>query len=643
MTLLVLSAVIAVAILVLLGIPLGLAVGLRGMWLWAASGPFAVTTIGTGAVLAAWLGVEWSLLPVAVLAAVVTVVIVLRRRGRSALSQGGVRSGPAAWWTVAALAAAAAVMTVHVLAAVGLPEAISQTFDNIFHLNGIRHILTTGSASSLTLGGMTSPDGSLPFYPAAWHGWAALVVQLTGASIPIAVNAVVLATCAVVWPASAVLLSRTLVGRSPVVAVAAALIATAIPAFPLLLMQYGVLYPLQLGFALLPVGVAAVAGLVRITAEDAPPDPLTWVLVLIGVVPGLGLAHPGAFVALLALTTPFAVIVTIRQWRRSSTARRRGIVTGGFLVYLVAGVLAVKVLRPPLEARLWPTQLESGEAVGQVLSVSMWYGVPAVLIAVAIVAGVIGVLIDRGAAAIALLGVHLIGVVLFLAVAALPVGDLRDALTGSWYNNFPRLAALLAIVMVPMGVYGVVRVVEQFGRVISRRRRPGRPLRLLIAITAAALFGLLVQIPQMPHAVAVAAKAYAITGTSPLLSTDEYALLERLHRHVPEGVTVAGSSWTGASLASAIADRPVLLPHTLMRIDEDTALIDAGLDEAIPGSPVCAAVERRGVGFVLDFGDREVHGEHHPMPGLDDLAGSGSVRLVDQEGDARLYEVTGCR
>jgi len=31
------------------------------------------------------------------------------------------------------------------------------------------------------------------------------------------------------------------------------------------------------------------------------------------------------------------------------------------------------------------------------------------------------------------------------------------------------------------------------------------------------------------------------------------------------------------------------------------------------------------------------------MPGFDHLAESDSVRLVDQEGAARLYEVIGCR
>jgi hypothetical protein len=48
------------------------------------------------------------------------------------------------------------------------------------------------------------------------------------------------------------------------------------------------------------------------------------------------------------------------------------------------------------------------------------------------------------------------------------------------------------------------------------------------------------------------------------------------------------------------------------------------------------------VGYVLDFGTWEVHPGVHEFPGLSDLAGSDAVRLVDQEGDARLYEIVGC-
>jgi hypothetical protein len=45
---------------------------------------------------------------------------------------------------------------------------------------------------------------------------------------------------------------------------------------------------------------------------------------------------------------------------------------------------------------------------------------------------------------------------------------------------------------------------------------------------------------------------------------------------------------------------------------------------------------------VLDFGDEEVHGGDHPYPGLENLATSDAVELVEAVGSAKLYRVTAC-
>ena len=629
-------------VIAVVGMPLAYAAGLRGFWMFSAAAPLALTAVSGTAVVAAWIGVPWSIAPVLVVTVLASgLLLLLRRRARP---EGRLehRIDP---WLVAALALAAVLLSLRVWETIGRPDAISQTFDNIFHLNGIRYVLTTGSASSLTLGGMTSLDASPPFYPAAWHALCALVVQLTGVSIPVAVNAVTLVTAAVVWPLSTVLLARTLFGRSSVVSVSAALIATAIPAFPLLLMHYGVLYPFQLGLAVLPVALAAAARVTGVVPRAEPDGVGWWALVLVGLIPGMSLAHPGAFVAWLALTVPFALLLVVRAWRAASTARRRFGIAAGLLVYLALGAGTILVLRPPLEARGWPLQMGMGQAVGQMLTVSMWYGVSAVAIAVAAVLGIAWALIDRTRPALAALGMYGVAGLLFVTVAALPLSRVRDALTGAWYNNFPRLAAVLAVAMVPLAVYGVLRTlraVASVPRVTRLRERTPRSARIAIGVVAAASFGVAVQGTHMDAAVVRAQQTYAITPESPLLSADEYELLLRLDGHVPEGVAVAGSAWTGASLAFALADRPVLMPHTLMEISAEIEVINNELDGAVAGSAVCAAAEELNVGFVLDFGGREVHGGQHDMPGLDDLENSSAVVLVDSEGEARLYELVSC-
>ena len=57
---------------------------------------------------------------------------------------------------------------------------------------------------------------------------------------------------------------------------------------------------------------------------------------------------------------------------------------------------------------------------------------------------------------------------------------------------------------------------------------------------------------------------------------------------------------------------------------------------------MCAAIDRLDVGYVLDFGEFEVHRGRHEYPGLENLETSEAVELVDSEGPSRLYKVVAC-
>ncbi|GAD35613.1 hypothetical protein MTS1_03459 [Microbacterium sp. TS-1] len=625
-------------------------VGLRGFWAVAAAPAFATTLISGTAVVASWVGVPFSVLPVVVMTGIVGAAIVasrrmLRARAADVRPSAHDASSPgrrAATMTVVAVAVAVVVLSIRVMQIVQAPENISQTFDNIFHLNGVRYVLTENDASSLRLGYMTSPDGSLPFYPAAWHGLVALTVQISGASIPVSVTATTLIISAVIWPISAVGLVRTLFGPAARYSVAAALIAASLPGFPILLMDYGVLYPLQLSLALLPVALAATVRALGIVSGGPPFEWGWWVLILVGVLPGLTLAHPGGFVAWMVLSCPAVAVAVVRRARRSTTPAGRAGVVALAVAYVGVCILLLNILRPPEEARGWPLQMRMRDAVFQGATISMWYLLPAVVAALCVVAGIVWAFVDRTAPTIVALAMYLVGFGLFFTVASLPWADVRDLLTGSWYNNLPRLVAVFSVALLPLAAFGAARSWTAVGRVLDGRRAAPtlRPL-LALAASAALLLGLQMD-GAMNRAVEWASPLYRVDDSSPLLSSDEYALLERLPEEVPPGVAVAGSVWTGASLASALADRPVLMPHTLMQISEEVATINDGLRDAEPGDPVCQALEALDVGFVLDFGSREIHGGQHDFPGLDDLADSSAVKLVDEEGDARLYQVVAC-
>lgn len=642
------AALSVILIFAIVGIPLAAAVGMRGFWLFAVAPAFAVTIIGGSAIVAPVLGWTWSLAPVlactVVLGASLAAIQYAVRRTREATPH----VFRLDFWLLAALLLAGILIAGRVLAIIGTPEAISQTFDNVFHLNGVRFILDTGNASSLWIGRMTNPGGEVGFYPAAWHAIVALVIQISGASIPVAVNALTLVVSAIVWPLGVILLTRTLFGRSAVLVMTAGLLAASLPIFPLLLMDYGVLYPYQLGVAALPAVLALTLRALDL-GRDRTGRVHWWAMVAVaGALPGLVFAHPGAFVAWLALATPMVIVFAIVRIRASSSAVYRIFCVLSAGAYLFVVYQLFLVLRPPVEARQWPLQLRLREAAWEVISVAPWYHVSALLPALAVLSGIIWICVTRSRAGLVALGMYAVAAFLFVNVAAMPNPEVRDFFTGPWYNNLPRLAPLLAIVMVPIGAYGVAglsALVRANSAVSSKLSAWPHALRGGLVLTISLIAAIFMQFgpaTPLPTAQAWANWSYSTEVNPALLSKDEAALLARLDEIVPEGTAVVGSAWTGASLAFALADRPVLMPHLLMDVSDDVETVNDGLSSAVAGGEVCAALDRLDAGFVLDFGAQEVHSGEHIYSGLSNLENSDAVRLVDEEGEARLYEIVAC-
>ena len=90
-----------------------------------------------------------------------------------------------AGWVAAAFAVGAGSILVELALAFVTPESFSQTFDNVVPpQRRARTSSTPAAPRRLTMSKMTSGDAAPYFYPAAWHGLAAALIQLTG--LPIA-------------------------------------------------------------------------------------------------------------------------------------------------------------------------------------------------------------------------------------------------------------------------------------------------------------------------------------------------------------------------------------------------------------------------------------------------------------------------
>ncbi|WP_091231779.1 DUF6541 family protein [Microbacterium sp. 3J1] len=635
----VLPSIIAAALLFVPGYLIARIITLRGLWAWALAAPASVTVVALASLWTPLVGMRWTVIPVALTALVVMgVAFAIRKALRGASSV--LSPEDSGRTTVWALVASGVILTVQLVLIVGDANNISQSFDNIFHLNAVRYIMDTGSASPMTIGAMTSPNGGLWFYPDGWHALVALVAETSGASIMIASNATMLVVAALVWPASVLLLTRVMIGAQRAVTLTAGVVAAIIPVFPILMIDYGVLYPYFLAVSLLPAVLAATVELLGLGSAASPVHRGILSFALLGALPGLVIAHPGAFVAWIVLAMAAATLAYARFVRDKP---ERGVLIRTTVFFVVAlGVAAVAwtVLKPAAEARGWPVEQSVGQAIGQALTLSPTYGNVTWIAVVLLIVGGAALLRRQTLSAALPIVFYVIVATLYVVASAMVWPTLRDLLTAAWYNNSPRLAALLPMLVVPIAAYGGYVVSEWVRRITTGEAGSRRAVVAVLGAVGVVLLG--AQLYTNQQAIRFVSAVYAYSDESRLVSTDELELMERLPEEVPEDAVIAGSGWTGAGMAYAYADRRVTMPHVLMELTEDEQLILDDLAGAKPGSAVCDAVERTGTRYVLDFGADEIHGAKHDYDGLRRLAVSDAVTLIDSEGTAKLYEVTGC-
>lgn len=679
--------VAAVCILMLPGTLVAFAAGARGWALLGAGAPASVTLISVTAILTGAAGVPWGLIPVLVVSVVVAVGIYavrfpwssrLRRQRRrpsgpgaslatmsdkrNAQSMSGhrpekpTRDLPGVAIGGIVTAAAFAVIAWRLGQAFGGAENISQTFDNIFHLNAVRYISDTGHASSMNVSGFTASSGIGGFYPAAWHDVVSLTQQVAGSSVPAAVNGTNVAIAALVWPLSCLLLSTSIFGARRSVLVATSALAAGFSAFPYLMVDFGVLYPNLLSIALMPACIALFALALRVVRGIPLRRGGAWLLLLVSV-PGLALAHPSTLLALLAWTYPVAVAAMAATWRRMrprfGTWRSYGALLLSIAAYTGALAVAWKKLRPDEAQSTWEPVQSLSQAFGQaVTSAPQGRPIPWLIFALTLLG--IGALLQKRRY-LWLLAMFSISVLMFMVVSGYPFGPFRTLIGGIWYNDPFRPAALLPVATLPVAVFGIVWLWDRVqGTVHDRLAGMPSPAPGLLAasrgpvvsmlLALLALGGLLglSQRGAVTAAVRSAATNYVVSQDAPLLSTDERTLMARAAQEIPADNTVVSSPWTGASLVYALADRKSLTPHVFGDYDADTMEVLRRLNQASEDPSICQSVRDLKAYYVLDFGPREIHGGYHPYLGLENLSTDPDFELVDSQGIAKLYRVVAC-
>lgn len=535
-----------------------------------------------------------------------------------------------------------AYILVRALDMMGSVFAVSQSYDNVFHLNAVRHILRLGDGSAWVVGGMTTLPGEETFYPALWHQCVSLVVQLSGQEIILASNVVMLLLGAVVWPLALMALVRTGTSAGPAGWMAAGALAGVASAFPLSMMSWGILLPYLFSLSMMPLALLLVVHLVRLAPTGPQRLSGGQLAVLLPLVCGaVALAHPqGVFVALV-LGVPVLVWATLVAAAELVRRRPRAGVRLAALVVLTAVVLVVAQdgwhrFRPVQDSAVWEPNASLEQAIGQTLSLAP--NATPTSLPLAIVAIVCALAVLIGSRSRWLLVAFVAAGAMSVVTRSTPVGDLRYVLTGNWYSDNNRITVILATAAVPLLAVGLDVLLRWAARHLpALRGTAGGVLAVVLCLAIVAL-------GHFSPSTAVS-KEYLEREWrgDALLSADERELLEQLPEVVPEDAVIATNAWNGSSLAYAISDRQVLNTFMSFQAEPEVHLLNAELDEAATNPEVCDAADDLDVDYALDFGPEELHGRSATYTGLNEIAETGSAEVVLQVGDAKLLRMLPCR
>jgi hypothetical protein len=623
------------------GVLVAAALRLTGLWLAAGACAIGVSLTAATTLLCGWLDVPLSAGPLALVTVltaascwIVTRWVVTGARRRP--------SSPTVWPTAAGVAIGTALLTVRFATSIGDPGRFAQAGDNVFHLNAVRWILDGGASSPLGFGGFGDAENALAFYPTAWHSLTALIAQASGASIPVASNATLFLFSCIAWPVAAILVTRTLFGRAPVLLMAAGILSAGFAAYPFQLIAYMGTFPLV---GVVPLTAIALSALWRACDVDrfGPDHAIALVLIALSM-PGIALMHPSGLILLAVLALPPLWVVVSRVAHRHPGRR-----TFAYLLFVLATAAVLVIVlsartvlsqdgawRGTIAQSIGEYALFSlgGRPISVVALVLMWIGL------------VYAIRRKRSGGRVIAATWVLIGVI-YVASA----GDdelFRLVVSGPWYADSVRVAAFAPIAALPLAARGA-QVAWAWAAARSRRRglSPSYATRAGFGVAAAVALAAVVVLEPGVRAVDAGTRAVYEPTDNPVVSRvavgpDERAVLEEVRRIVPAGDVIAGSAHDGSSFAYALTGRPVVIEHVLAPLTpRETEFFD-GFATALPSDRACRAARELGVAWILEFHPDKLAPTAPRYPGLQGLDDSANVELAYRSGDSSLYQVTGC-
>lgn len=559
---------------------------------------------------------------------------------------------------------------------IGLPDNFLQVYDNSFHLSVIQSMKNASSYSILSVGSYLeagteafSPNASAGFYPAAWHIIAALVARAFNISVMAAINLTNFVFVAFVLPLGIQSLTAVITQDDVRKGICAAVVTLASIAFPWTLLYWGPVYPNFAAFCAIPA-VAAVFLWFMQGFEEHRSISVAGCPVLVALIFGMAALvalQPNAVFTLGILLVPSIVAclggLFERQLLRCLTisAIFAYYASRGLVLLFVAAIWFLMTKASFLQGVInfhWPSFTYVFDAAWRAFSFSFNENTPCILLGCLVVLGSLCALGNRSFRGYFF--VYLFSVALFV-VDATQDGYIRHFLTGFWYTDQYRVAAMAALFSIPLSTLGLDFILSKVQNAFSvsddiDRSSSYLPQLFCVVLIVCGLFWPESVNPAVSNyspvgfAKSVFNYMFSINDVDNNLTSDELVFLVKV-KQITGDELIINNPFDGSVYGYAVCDLNLMYRKFSSFGKGETKVskqIRHGLDRISYDSTIARDVKQTGAKYllVLDYGENGREGADMPgyhnsgWIGLDSVNDSTSgFSLILSEKDMRLYSI----
>lgn len=555
------------------------------------------------------------------------------------------------------------------------PGSILQANDNVHHLGMMYGFAISGDYSSigyslypLSTDIVPYEVSSTSFYPSAWHAIGAMVINLAGLPTSLVANALNATLAGIVFPASMFALLSELFTGNKLLLLASSIVMVSFGAFPWEYLVFGPLYPNLLSFAIVPIAALAFVTLCKmgISITSRIKAAVIFVLSLVSLV----FSQTNAVFTLGMFLAPYCVyrsgdIAPLHAGDEHFLQRNQKLIIRIVAAVIIACIWYVAFKLPFIQNVVtynWSSTISKTQAIVNVLFLAMTKQTTAQPLLGFLV--LVGIVYTLGKRQYLWLSFSYALAALAYVLSSSTEGFLKQLLSGFWYTDPQRLAAMVGLFGIPLAALGVYSICKLACRLmpaseIEKRAFDHRIVvpALLVTITASLFF----------PSFSVSGIGEVITGFGSLSKTifdqnsaqsvnvldeDERVFAEEALSIIPEGSLIInqpndGSAFLYPLYGANLYYRDLFGPGS--KETDISSIIRQGIDEVGIDPEVREATEAIGARYILilDMGgastpDRRFLSRYNPetweaINSIDDE--TPGLNMLLSEGDMRLYEI----